>query len=445
MQDFIIFGIAAILIFLAPLVSKITRLSLVVIEILLGALVLNSAHIGESEALKEVAHIGFLFLMFLAGIEVNAKSFFRLGRGFLKKMAVYFLVLYLSAFLIVLAFDLPIIYAIAFPVMSLGMIMILIQDYSKKQIWVDLALKIGVVGEIISISMLVLLNGYYSFGVGYELGFAMGILVVFSAFMMIVFKVSDIIFWWFPHLRNLLIPEVCEMKEDIRYSMMLFFFMIMIVSLLDIEVALGAFISGVIISNFFKAHKALHGKLNDIGFGFLIPLFFIYIGSTLDFGAIFADKSIILHSLDICVAMIAVRFIAAFVAFGYDLRGGRNITLFVLGSAMPLTFLVATATLGLNIGAIEKNDYYSFVLAAMIEAVLFMTIIKLLNAKKGRESSFESVLDSHSISSSDLSPKQSIDSHLDSHKSEIKSHESTPKSNPKSTSKSFESLQKEKL
>lgn len=445
MQDFIIFGIAAILIFLAPLVSKITRLSLVVIEILLGALVLNSAHIGESEALKEVAHIGFLFLMFLAGIEVNAKSFFRLGRGFLKKMAVYFLVLYLSAFLIVLAFDLPIIYAIAFPVMSLGMIMILIQDYSKKQIWVDLALKIGVVGEIISISMLVLLNGYYSFGVGYELGFAMGILVVFSAFMMIVFKVSDIIFWWFPHLRNLLIPEVCEMKEDIRYSMMLFFFMIMIVSLLDIEVALGAFISGVIISNFFKAHKALHGKLNDIGFGFLIPLFFIYIGSTLDFGAIFADKSIILHSLDICVAMIAVRFIAAFVAFGYDLRGGRNITLFVLGSAMPLTFLVATATLGLNIGAIEKNDYYSFVLAAMIEAVLFMTIIKLLNVKKGRESSFESVLDSHSISSSDLSPKQSIDSHLDSHKSEIKSHKSTPKSNPKSTSKSFESPQKEKL
>ncbi len=445
MQDFIIFGIAAILIFLAPLVSKITRLSLVVIEILLGALVLNSAHIGESEALKEVAHIGFLFLMFLAGIEVNAKSFFRLGRGFLKKMAVYFLVLYLSAFLIILAFDLPIIYAIAFPVMSLGMIMILIQDYSKKQIWVDLALKIGVVGEIISISMLVLLNGYYSFGVGYELGFAMGILVVFSAFMMIVFKVSDIIFWWFPHLRNLLIPEVCEMKEDIRYSMMLFFFMIMIVSLLDIEVALGAFISGVIISNFFKAHKALHGKLNDIGFGFLIPLFFIYIGSTLDFGAIFADKSIILHSLDICVAMIAVRFIAAFVAFGYDLRGGRNIALFVLGSAMPLTFLVATATLGLNIGAIEKADYYSFVLAAMIEAVLFMTIIKLLNTKKRRESSFESVLDSHSISSSDLSPKQSIDSHLDSHESAIKSHEFAPKSNPKSTSKSLKSSQKAKL
>lgn len=401
MQDFIVFGIAAILIFIAPSISKITRLSLVVIEILLGALILNASFIGESKALKEVAHIGFLFLMFLAGIEVDLKSFARLGRSFLKKMAIYFLALYVSAIFIVIAFALPIIYAIAFPVMSLGMIMILIQDYSKKQIWVDLVLKIGVMGEIISISMLVLLNGYYSFGVGYELGLAMGILVLFSVFVAIVFKISDIVFWWFPHLRELLIPEVCDMKEDIRYSMMLFFLMIMIVSLLDIEAALGAFISGVIISNFFKAHKDLHEKLNDIGFGFLIPLFFVYIGSTLDFGAIFASSHIIVHSLNICVAMIIVRFVATILTFGYDLKNKRNIALFVLGSAMPLTFLVATATLGLNIGAIERADYYSFVLAAMLEAVVFMTIIKIINmaGKKVRENVPDSTTDSHKFAS----------------------------------------------
>ena len=439
MQDFIIFGIAAILIFIAPSISKITRLSLVVIEILLGALVLNSALIGESEALKEVAHIGFLFLMFLAGIEVEIKSFLQLGRVFLRKIALYFFALYVSAVAIMSLFSLPLIYAVAFPVMSLGMIMILIQDYSKKQIWVDLALKIGVIGEIISISMLVLLNGYYSFGVGYELYLAMGILVLFSVFMMIVFKVSDIIFWWFPHLRELLIPEVCAMKEDIRYSMMLFFLMIMIVSLLGIEAALGAFISGVIISNFFKMHKNLHEKLNDIGFGFLIPLFFIYIGSTLDFSAIFADKSIILHSLDICAAMILVRVVASFVAFGYELKNGRNIALFVLGSAMPLTFLVATATLGLNIGAIEKSDYYSFVLAAMMEAVVFMTIIKIINARVIGQKMREVVQDSReSGESNSKSTRESseitLESTLDSQDSRAKntqdsqtSRESTPK------------------
>lgn len=410
MQDFIIFGIAAILIFLAPLISKITRLSLVVIEILLGALVLNSATIGESDALKEVAHIGFLFLMFLAGIEVEIKHFLSLSKGFLKRIALYFVALYASAILLMLIFDLPLIYAIAFPVMSLGMIMILIQDYSKKQIWVDLALKIGVIGEIISISMLVLLNGYYSFGLGAEFYLSIGILMLFSVALMVVFKFGDILFWCFPRLRELFIPEICTMKEDIRFSMMLFFVMILIVSLLGIESVLGAFISGVIISNFFRVHRDLHIKLNNIGFGFLIPLFFVYIGSTLDFGAIFSDVSIIIHSLQICGAMLAVRFVASIVAFVGDLKNVRNLALFVLGSAMPLTFLVATATLGLNIGAIAKADYYSFVLAAMLEAVIFMTIIKFLFKEKIQDfsKSNSDFLESHLESPNDSSVESKI-------------------------------------
>lgn len=382
MQDLVIFAIVAMLIFIAPLIHKITKLSIVVIEILLGALVLNVGVVGEVKAFKEVAHIGFLFLMFLAGIEVDIKSFFSLGGGFLKKTFIYFFMLYLMSAIIVLVFELPIIYAVAFPVMSIGMIVILLQEFSKDKMWLSLALKIGIIGEIISISMLVLLNGYYAFGLSVGLYFSIVILVIFSVVMGVVFKISDIIFWWFPSLRNMLIPDVCDKNEDIRYSMMLFFLMITIVSLLNIEAALGAFISGVIISNFFKTHKSLHLRLNDIGFGFLIPIFFVYIGSTLDWTLIVMDINIIIHSLNICIAMIAVRIIASFIAFRGTLKSFKNIWLFVLGSAMPLTFLVATATLGLNIGALDKQDYYSFVLAAMLEAVLFMTIIKIINAKR---------------------------------------------------------------
>lgn len=379
MQDLLIFAIVAMLIFLAPLIHKLTKLSIVVIEILLGALILNVGIIGEVKAFKEVAHIGFLFLMFLAGIEVDIKSFFSLGAGFLKKISLYFFTLYASAVIIVVAFELPLIYAVAFPVMSIGMIVILLQEFSKDFEWLSLALKIGIIGEIISISMLVLLNGYYSFGISSELYLSVVILAIFSVVVGVIFKLSDIAFWWFPNLRNVLIPDVCDKNEDIRYAMMLFFLMITIVSLLNIEVALGAFISGVIISNFFKAHKSLHTRLNDIGFGFLIPIFFIYIGSTLDFAMITASAEIAINALNICVAMIAVRAVASIVAFRARLKSARNILLFVLGSAMPLTFLIATATLGLNIGAIAKADYYSFVLAAMAEAVIFMTIIKIIN------------------------------------------------------------------
>ncbi|MGX3011922.1 cation:proton antiporter [Helicobacter sp. 23-1044] len=379
MQELGIFAIVAMLIFIAPLIHKITKLSLVVVEILLGALVLNVGIIGEIAVFKEVAHIGFLFLMFLAGIEVDIKSFLNLGVSFLRKVTFYFIALYASSGIIVLAFDLPLIYAVAFPVMSIGMIVILMQEVDKDKFWLNLALKIGIIGEIISISMLVLLNGYHSFGIGFELYFSILILFIFSVVVGVIFKISDVIFWWLPNLRNVLIPAHCEKNEDIRYAMMLFFLMITIVHLLNIEVALGAFVSGVIISNFFKTHKSLHHRLNDIGFGFLIPLFFVYIGSTLDFSLI--DFEVLKRAIYICIAMIAVRIVASLVAFYRDLKDFRHILLFVLGSAMPLTFLVATATLGLNIGALEKGDYYAFVLSAMIEAVVFVTIIKAINAR----------------------------------------------------------------
>lgn len=378
MQDLILFGLISILVFIAPTINSITRIPIVVVEILLGAFAINVGVLVESNVVKEVAHIGFLFLMFLAGMEVDLKGFSAMGKSFLKQVVFYFFVLYSVSLIIILVFDFPIIYIVAFPVMSLGMIMVLIQDYGKQYEWLNLCLKIGVIGELISILMLVLLNGYYSFGVGFQLYKSLGILIIFLILMVFIFKISDIIFWWFPDIRLMLIPDSSQQNQDIRYSVMLFFIMIVIVSLLHIEAALGAFLSGLIISSFFKYKKELHHKLNDFGFGFLIPLFFIYIGTTLDFDIIFADKLIVLHALQICFIMIVVRIIAASIVFHSFFKNYKNIFLFALSDAMPLTFLVATATLGLNIGAIQKEQYYSFVLSAMLEAVLFMIIIKII-------------------------------------------------------------------
>lgn len=378
MQDLIFFAIISVLVFVAPMINNLIKIPVVIVEILLGALAINSGIIIESNSVKEVAQIGFLFLMFLAGMEVDLKSFKAMGKNFLKQVTMYFFILYSITFICISLLDLPAIYIVALPIMSLGMIMILIQDYGKQYDWLNLCLKIGIIGELISVLMLVLLNGYYSFGIGIELYKSLGILIAFLITMVILFQVFSIIFWWFPDLRLLLMPDSSKSNQDIRYSMMLFFIMVVIVSLLHIELALGAFLSGLIISNYFKYKKELHHKLNEFGFGFLIPLFFVYIGTTLDFNLIFTDKSIVLHALQICVIMIAIRLIAAGLVFNSYFKTIKSVFLFALSDAMPLTFLIAMATLGLNIGALQKEQYYSFVLSAMLEAVLFMIIIKII-------------------------------------------------------------------
>ena len=197
MQDLIFFAIISVLVFVAPMINNLIKIPVVIVEILLGALAINSGIIIESNSVKEVAQIGFLFLMFLAGMEVDLKSFKAMGKNFLKQVTMYFFILYSITVIFISLLDLPAIYIVALPIMSLGMIMILIQDYGKQYDWLNLCLKIGIIGELISVLMLVLLNGYYSFGIGIELYKSLGILIAFLITMVILFQVFSIIFGGF--------------------------------------------------------------------------------------------------------------------------------------------------------------------------------------------------------------------------------------------------------
>ena len=60
------FGIIALLIVIAPFLSALTRLPLVAVEILLGALAVHFGIFAESKPVAFTAQIGFLFLMFLS-------------------------------------------------------------------------------------------------------------------------------------------------------------------------------------------------------------------------------------------------------------------------------------------------------------------------------------------------------------------------------------------
>ncbi|MFG5109184.1 cation:proton antiporter, partial [Campylobacter lari] len=90
-----------------------------------------------------------------------------------------------------------------------------------------------------------------------------------------------ILFWWFPNFKIFLMPYDDTQNQDIRICMMLFFVLIVAVMWLGLENVLGAFLAGMIIATFFPYKHELIHKLNYIGFGFFVPLFFINVGATL--------------------------------------------------------------------------------------------------------------------------------------------------------------------
>lgn len=378
MDNLVTFAIITILIVIAPFVSKTTRIPIVVVEMVLGALGYYFGIFKHSESLSTLAEVGFLFLMFLSGMEVDLLGFKQLGKPFLKRAGTYFLVLYVTATSAVLLLSLPPIYIAAFPVMSLGMIMALIKDYGKNMPWLDLALKVGVIGELVSIAVLVIINGSYSYGLTIDLYKTLLVLLLFLLVIVSAFQIGKILFWWFPRLKLFIMPVDDTNNQDIRFSMMLFFGLIVIVMWLGLEIVLGAFLAGMIVATFFPYKHELVHKLNDIGFGFFVPLFFIHVGSTLDLSLIFHTPSLLLHAMIIVVAMISLRLLSAAIAFRKHFKSAKNTVLFALSDSMPLTFLVATAALGLQLNAMDQKTYYSFLLAAIFEGIIFTIIIKLV-------------------------------------------------------------------
>lgn len=369
-----------ILILVAPIFARTLKVSVAVVEIILGALVVWVGFIDASnEVFKDIAKIGFFYLMFLAGIEINIRKFISFKDKYIKNIALYFGSLYGISFLLYFIFDLNPVYIVVIPIVSLGMIMVLINEHGKEHKWLELSLIIGVIGELISISALVIFDAIAVHGIGEEFYKNIFILIVVLIITVYVFKALSILFWWFPTLRKAIMPDNDSMSQDIRVSMALFFILIAIMQYLHIDMVLGAFIAGVFIANFFEHKIELPHTLHRVGFGFLVPLFFIYVGTTLDFNVLFTSEIFYKATL-IVIAMVMARLFSSFVAY-YKYLGAKDTILFSLGDSMPLTFLIAIATIAISNNAISLNEYYAFVLAAIIEAIVIMVVIKVILKK----------------------------------------------------------------
>ena len=373
---YLVITICAI-IMIAPMLSKIIKAPVVVIEIVLGLIAGYLGLIYENETLKLIAKFGFVYLMFLAGLEINFKLVKVIKTTLAWNVVFYFVFLYTISGLMCWLFDLGLTYFVALPIFSLGMIMMLIKEYGKEQPWLNLALSIGVVGEIISILALTLFSGWTEHGL--SASFFISILTIISviAITILGLRVFYIAFWWFPELKKFIIPdsENDRYDQDIRFALSLLLILVSIMLILKIDVVLGAFTAGLFFKMFFSQKHELQEKIESFGFGFFAPIFFIYTGSTVKLDII--DLDILKHAMFIMAAIVSIRLISSYLVF-YKYLKFKQTTLFALSDSMPLTFTVAIAMLSFNYGLITQAEYFSFIIASMVDGLVLMILIRKL-------------------------------------------------------------------
>lgn len=366
----------SLLIMFSPFLSRVTKIPVVVVEILLGSIAGYLGFLVENELFKIIAKVGFLYLMFLAGMEVNLKEFGFAKSSLLRRTIIYFLMLYGCSFTLYMYLDLSAVYLVAFPIFSLGMLMALVKEYGKDKPWLALALNIGIIGELVSIMALTILSGGLEYGFNREFAITLGGLFAFLIGFVLFFRGIKILFWWYPGLKTLIMPHDDGKDQDIRFSMSLMFILVAGMLYLKIDMVLGAFLAGTFIATHFKHKTELPEKLSSFGFGFLVPLFFIHVGSTIALEA-FTDPEILTMAFFIASTIIGIRLLSSLIAYvGY--LGLKDTILFSLSDSMPLTFTVAIATLGYQADAITHEEYYAFIVASMGSGIFLMVLIKIL-------------------------------------------------------------------
>jgi Kef-type K+ transport system membrane component KefB len=373
----IILTVSLIIVF-SPFIAKITRLPTSVVEIILGTLGGAMGFLAHTALFELVAEFGFLYLMFLAGLEVNLKKILSLDRTIFKRGLLYIALLYLISFAITKQFDFSDIFIAIFPLISVGLIAALRKKYGKGHRWLDLAISIGSLGELASIAALTILSAALEYGVGGEFLKSIVILLLFLLIISLIFKLLQVLFWWNPELKTTLMPKIDTEEQDIRLSMALFFIFIAIMLFLHLEVAFGAFIAGILIATFFEHKRSLPHKLEAFGFGFLVPIFFIYTGSSLKTDALLVD-TILSTALLLTTIMIMMRIVASGIFAGVLSKKER--LLYALSHSMPLTLLVAVATIAHQAKVIDEVLYMAIVLSSIIEVIIAMVAIKMI-AKK---------------------------------------------------------------
>lgn len=371
----------SLIIMFSPFFARLLKLPTTPIEIILGSIFGYIGFLHNEHLFDLVAEFGFLYLMFIAGTEINLKNTLKTSSSMIKKILFYLVILYTFSIIISLYLNLGKIFMVLLPLISVGLVATLSKEYGKTP-WLNLSMTAGGIGEVVSIGFLTLTSAALESGFGLGLIKTIVALLLFLLFMFLLFRAMQLVFWWFPEVATSLMPLEDNKEQDIRLSIGIFFLLVGAMLYLNLELAFGAFLAGIFIPTFFEHKHELPEKLASYGFGFLIPIFFIHIGSSFHLDALGMD-GLISKALLITIVMIIMRVVASLV-FIKEL-GIKDSILMGLSHSMPLTLLIAMATLAFNAKSIDELHYYAFILASLFQVIGVMIVIKIINNKKNKE------------------------------------------------------------
>jgi len=394
---FLVIGLA----WAAPIILSLFRLNkvpTVIAEIILGFVLghfmLDNFSTESMKILDFLALAGFIFLMFLSGLEINVDQIMAsLPRkklsvsGFLKNPLlvgfIHFVLAmglsYISTIALSHLIHIPNLwyFSLIMVTTSVGIILPVLKNRGEiAGHYGQMIIIAAAVADIFSI----ILFSFTAFTLKH--GFKPELLYIFVLFFALyLFTIIGRRLKEIPFLKKMSYQfSHSALQIRVRGTILIILgFVVMAQFIGEEEVLLGAFLSGLLLSGFLhKERSLLIIKMDGMGFGFFIPIFFIMVGMKFDTSA-FAefDKEILWFLLALLIILFTVKILPSMLwvrLFGFRraLAGG-----FLMSSRLSL--IIAASAIGLEMGVISEGINASFVLMAVITCLLSPIIFNQLN------------------------------------------------------------------
>jgi Kef-type K+ transport system membrane component KefB len=366
------------------------RLPAIVFEIVLGILIGPQVlgWVSIDTPIQIMSLLGLAFLLLLAGLEVDYERF----RGQpLRLTAIGYAISFGLALLI--GFSLhagglvksPLLIGIALSATSVGIVVPVLKDAGQVDSPFGQLVVAG--ASIAEIAPIVLLSLFFSgeaggFGVKLLL---LGLFVLVVGVAVVGAEQSMRISAAFLRLQD----TTAEIR--IRGAFLLLVLFVVLAELLGLEAILGAFLAGAIIKLVDRdqtmTHPEFRQKLEAVGYGVFVPVFFVATGVRFQLHALFASSTSLVRVPIILAALLVARGLPALV---YRSLATRTQTAAAgLLQATSLSLSIVAGQLGVQLGLIRPATSAALIAAGLVSVLLFpptaLTLLRLAKAARNRE------------------------------------------------------------
>lgn len=365
------------------------RVPAVVLEILAGIAV-GPSGLGWVEIdlpIEILALIGLAFLLFLAGLEIDVAG---LRGPVLRRAGLGFGVTLVLGVIAGLAFhaagDLrsPLLIAVALSATSLGLVVPVLKDAGQvNQPLGQLTIAGASVADFGGIVLLSLLFSEMAASVGSTLTLLGLFALLAVAVGLALARVEHSV-----RLSTVLVRLQDTTAEiRVRLAVLLLIGFVALAEHLGLETILGAFLAGAILNLVDKdtaSYPHFRLKLEAIGYGFVVPVFFISSGLRFDLDALLASPSAFFKVPLFLFALLVVRGVPA--ALYAPEVGRRGAAAAGLLQATSLPFLVTVTQIGVALGEIRPDTAAALVTAGLLSVVVFpLAALSLLGGRTTEE------------------------------------------------------------